>query len=130
MFLSIFIHFQKLFQTITQSFYIALSHINVRRRNNYTRGRASPKIFELFRKISQCRKLSHSAENTLFHFLIHALPILIHRLGFGLSAPFLNTCIAYLNTLSRILVPYLNTCIAYLNTLSRLSAPYLNTCIN
>ena len=36
--------------------------------------------------------------------LIHALPILIHWVGFRLSAPYLNTCITYLNTLSR-LVP-------------------------
>ena len=77
MFLSVFIQFNELFQTITHSFYIALSHISIRtrnkistgvliicRRNNYTRGRASQKIFELFlEKISQCRKLSHSAEN-------------------------------------------------------------------
>ena len=34
--------------------------------------------------------------------LIHASPILIHALGFRLSAPYPNTCIAYLNTLSRI----------------------------
>ena len=34
--------------------------------------------------------------------LIHALPILIHWLGFRLSAPYLNTCIAYLNTWSRL----------------------------
>ena len=43
--------------------------------------------------------------------------------------PYLNTCIAYLNTLNRLSAPYLNTCIAYLNTFTRLSAPYLNTCI-
>ena len=30
---------------------------------------------------------------------------------------------AYLNTLSRLSAPYLNTCITYPNTLSRLSAP-------
>ena len=77
MFLSIFIHFNLLFQTITQSFYIALSHINIRTRNkisagviiirepqadgsrriNYPRGRGCQKIFEFF------RKKSHSAEN-------------------------------------------------------------------
>ena len=79
MFLSILIHSNQLFQTITQSFYIALSHINIRkrnkisagviiirRRNNYPRGRAglqekNQKIF--FRKnltvpkiVAQCRK--------------------------------------------------------------------------
>ena len=142
MFSSIFIHFKWVFQTITQSFYIGLSHINIRTRNkisagvlfirgrnNYTRGRTSQNILNFSEKISQSRKLSHSAENTLFHILIYALPILIHRLGFRLSAPYLNTCIAYLNTLSRLSAPYLNTCIAYPNTLSRLSTPYLNTCI-
>ena len=65
----------------------------------------------------------NSAENTLFLILIHALPILIHGLGFRLSAPYLNTCITYLNTLSQLSAPYLNTCITYPNTLSRLSAP-------
>ena len=35
MFFSIFIHFNSLFQTITQSSYVALSPINNRRRNNY-----------------------------------------------------------------------------------------------
>ena len=137
MFLSIFIHSNQLFPNITKSFYIALSHINIRTRNKISAGviiiRAGgghPRFFEIFsKKISQCQKLSHSAKNTLFHILIHALPILIHRLGFRLSAPFLNTCIAYLNTLSRLSAPYLNTCIAFVNTLSRLSAPYLNTCI-
>ena len=68
----------------------------IRRRNNYTRGRGQPKNF--FEKISQCRKLSHSAEKG---------PI-----------PYLNTCIAYLNTLSRL---------SALADSSRLSAPYLNT---
>ena len=93
------------------------------------------------KKFSQCRKLSHSAENTLLHFLIHtlhnlilwlhilihALTILIHWLSFRLSVPYLNKCINYLNTLSRLSAPYINTCIAYLNTLTRLSAPYPNT---
>ena len=124
------------FQTITQSFYLALSHINIRTRNKISAGvtfiRAggqAQKFLNFFENISQCRKLSHRAENTLYHFVIHAFPILIHRLGFRLSAPYLNTCIAYLNTMSPLSAPYLNTCIAYLITLSRLSAPYLNTCI-
>ena len=85
--------------------------------------------------------------------LIHALTILIHWLGFRLSVPYLNTCIVYLNTLTRFPIstfalpifihpspivihwlgfwlsaPYLKTCIAYLKTLCRLSAPYLITC--
>ena len=88
----------------------------------------------LFEIVSQCRNLSHSAENTLFHILIHALPILLHWLGFRLSAPYLNSCITYLNTLSqwvsfRLSAPHLNTCFTYVNILSRLSAAYLNTCI-
>ena len=36
------------------------------------------------------------------HILIHASPIFIHWVGFRLSAPCLNTCIAY--TLSRLLI--------------------------
>ena len=139
MFLSIFIHFNYLFQTITQSFYIVLSHINIRtrnkisagvliirRRNNYTRGRASQKIFEFFRNltvpkiVAQCRKHPIPYLNTCLTYL---------NTSTRLSAPYLNTCIAYLNTLSRLSAPYLNTSIAYLNTLSRLSVPYLNTCI-
>ena len=55
------------------------------------------------------------------HILIHALPILTHLLGFRLSAPYLNTCITYPNTLGRLSAPYLNTCITYLNILSRFS---------
>ena len=110
MFLSIFIHSNQFFPTITKSFYIALSHINIRTRNEIAAVlliiRACgghPRIFEIFsEKISQCQKLSHSAKNTLFHILIHALPILIHRLGFRLSAPYLNTCIAYVNILTRL----------------------------
>ena len=38
MFLSIFIRSKELFQTITQSFYIALSHINIRTRNKISAG--------------------------------------------------------------------------------------------
>ena len=122
MFLSILLHSNYLFNTITQSFYIVLSHISIRtrnkisagilfirRRNNYTRGRAWVAQNFFFRKnltvpkiVAQCQK--------------HPIP-------------YLNTCITYLNTSTRLSAPYLNTCIAYLNTLSRLSAPYLNTCI-
>ena len=78
MFLCIFIHFNYYFKTLTQCFYIASSHINIRtrnkitagvliirRRNNYTLGRPCKKKIE--KKISQCRtvpkivlKLSHS----------------------------------------------------------------------
>ena len=124
-------------------FYIALSQssiltrnrisagvLKIRRRNIYTRGRASQKFLIFFEKISQCWKLSHSAEKTLIHILIHALPILIHRLGFRFSAPYLNTCITYLNTLSRLLIlihalPILIHWVGF-----RLSAPYLNTLPN
>ena len=74
-------------------------------------GAGGPKYFS---------KKSHStkycAENTLFLILIHALPILLHGLGFRLSAPYLNTRIFYLNTLSRLSAP----CITYPYTLSRL----------
>ena len=86
MFLSIFIHSNQLFQTITQSFYIALGHISIRtrnkksagvliirRRNNYPRGRAGLQEKNHFfsEKISQCGKLSLSAENESFHIFIH-----------------------------------------------------------
>ena len=111
-------------KTLTQSFYIALSHINIRTRNkisagvpnirariNYPRGRGCRKKFlNFFEKIWQ--KLSHSAENTLFHILIHALhtsihwlhilihalTILIHWLGFRVSTPYLNTCYLWLGS--------------------------------
>ena len=77
MFLSTFINFYYFFQTITQSFYIALSHIIIRapikisagiliirRRNNYTRRQWEPMNFKnFFRKnltvskiVAQCRK--------------------------------------------------------------------------
>ena len=38
MFLSIFIHFNLHFKRLTQSFYIALSHINIRTRNKRSAG--------------------------------------------------------------------------------------------
>ena len=38
MFLSTFKYFNEFFQTITQSFYIALSHINIRTRNKKSAG--------------------------------------------------------------------------------------------
>ena len=41
----------------------------------------------------------------LVPILLHAFPSLIHWLGFRLSAPYLNTCIAYLNTLSQLHIP-------------------------
>ena len=43
-----------------------------------------------------------SAFGSRLHILIHASPILKHRVGFRLSAPYLKTCIAYLNTWSRL----------------------------
>ena len=86
MFLFICILSNQLFQTITQSFYIALSHINIRtrnkisagvlfirRRNSYTRGRPCKIKFrkKIFEKISQCRKFSHTAESESFHIFTH-----------------------------------------------------------
>ena len=38
------------------------------------------------------------------HIIKHASPILIHWIGFRISAPNPNTCITYLNTLSRLLL--------------------------
>ena len=61
-------------------------------------GAGGPNFF--FEKVSQYRKLCRK----------HPIP-------------YLNTCITYLNTWTRLSAPYLNTCITYLNTLSRLSAP-------
>ena len=69
MFLFIFIHSNKLFQTTTQSFYTALAHINIRMRNKisavitidtrniYPHGRACHEFLKFF------EKKSHSAEN-------------------------------------------------------------------
>ena len=61
------------------------------------------------KKISQCRKMSHSAKNTLFLILIHASPILIHWFGFRLhillhALPILIDWVDF-----RLSVPYLNT---------------------
>ena len=44
-----------------------------------------------------------------------------------LSDPYHNTCFTYLTSICRLSAPYLNTCITYLNTLTRLPAPYINT---
>ena len=141
MFLSMFIHSNWLFQTITQSFYIVLSHISIRTRNNisagvliirgrnnHTRGRWAHKKFSIFieknltlpKIVAQCRKMWQKHLNSYLNTCITYLNTLT-----WLSAPYLNTCITYLNTLSRLSAPYLNTC--NLNTLTRLSAPYLNT---
>ena len=79
--------------------------------------RTVPKI------VAQCRKLSHSAENTLFHIFIHWIE-LYH----------------YLNTLDRT-IPYLNTLWKNPNLNKTMSAanqnrvcqnpiPYLNTLSN
>ena len=67
------------------------------------------------KKISQCRKLSHSTKNTLFHILIHCETIL------------------YPYTLPKTLFYYIAETIPYLNTLPKLypihrrNIPYLNT---
>ena len=126
MFLSIFIHFNYHFKTLTHSFYKASSHINIRTRNkiyagvliirrgnNCTRGRGQPKVFEFFS--SQCPKMcqkhpipyfntciTYLITLTRLHILIHSIPILKHSVGFRLSAPYLKTCITYLNTLTRL----------------------------
>ena len=99
---------------------------------------------------SLCRELSHSAKNEPFHIfkhweelslmlilyrmllpmlinesqrLKHALPISKLWLGFRLSAPYLNTCIAYFNTLSRlhtfVHASYFIESAPYLNTMNR-----------
>ena len=92
--------------------------------------------------VAQCRKYPIPYLNTLNRTIPYAytlpkaiaylntcIPILIHWLGFRLSAPYLNTCITYLNTLSRLSDPYLNTLPPILIHWVgfRLSAPYLNT---
>ena len=56
------------------------------------------------------------------HILIHALPILIPLLGFRLSAPYPNTCIAYSYVGFRLHI-FPDSSRQHL----RLSAPYLNT---
>ena len=90
MLLSSFIHSNQHFKTLTQSFYIALSQNNIRRRNKITAGvliiraviiiRAGgghPKNF--FEKSAEnCRTVP---KKTLFRILIHASPILIHWVG-------------------------------------------------
>ena len=77
-----------------------------------------PKNFDFFcEKTSQYQKLCRKNRIPYLNTCITYIKTLTR-----LSAPYVNTCIAYLNTLSRLLAPYLNTCITYLNTLSRLSA--------
>ena len=84
MFLSIFIQSNKLFQTITQSFYIASSHINIRTRNKLSAGGGHPRIFEIFWKshsTENCRtvpKMSHSISLYIETNKRMLLPILIH----------------------------------------------------
>ena len=71
MFLSIFIHFNYLFQTITQSFYIALSHINIRTRINYKGAAGERQRLKIIfssggparKNLKKNSKKSHSAEN-------------------------------------------------------------------
>ena len=78
------------------------------------RGRALAKIFELFRKnltvpktVAQCRR------KLAFHILKHALPILIHWLGFWLHILIHALPISILWLGFRFSAPYLNTCITY-----------------
>ena len=101
MFLCAFVYFLINFLKVTQSFYIALSQINIRTRNKISAGvliireprrkgavgvrqaaavlsiRAGTleKIQFFFEKISQCRKLSHSSENC------RTLPKMSHSLS-------------------------------------------------
>ena len=79
------------------------------RRNNYPgRARVGQKIEK---KILQCRKLSHTAENTLFHILIHC------------------ETIPYPYSLPKTLSLYIAENIPYLNTLPKLY-PILIHCRN
>ena len=76
----------------------------MRRRNIYPgRARVDQK-FEIFftEKISQCRKLSHIAENTPFHILIHCgtfpYPYILPKTRsyyIAETIPYLNTLIPY-----------------------------------
>ena len=99
---------------------ISAAVIIIRRRNNYTRGGGCrKKFFDFFEKI--CRKLSHSAENTLFHILIHALHTLIHWLHILIHA--LTILIHWLGFRLHILIHAISDsapCITYLNTWTRL----------
>ena len=102
------------FQSIKQSFHITLIHINIRTRNiisagvliirgrnHFTRGRGSQKTLNFFRKknltvpkiVAQCRKYPITYLNTYITYLNYST---------RLSAPCLNTCLAYPNTLSRL----------------------------
>ena len=66
-----FLHRIKSYQ-YPQAYYLSAGVIIIRRCINYARGRALQNIFKIFfGKISQCRKLSHSAEITLLHIFIH-----------------------------------------------------------
>ena len=93
MFLSTFIHSKLLFQTLTQTFYLALSHVIIRTRNkisagvlinrgrsNYTRGRGCKK--KTFRKNFTVPKIvpknSHSISLYIQTNYRMLLPILIH----------------------------------------------------
>ena len=123
MFWSILNFSNKLLQTITQSFYIALSHISIRThdkisvgvlfirgRNKYkgasadgSAGGAHPKLFDTFFDFTVPKIVAHCRKRVI---------------------PYLYTLrrtIAYAYTLP-IAIAYFNTCITYPNTLTRLSA--------
>ena len=97
----------------------------IRRRNNYPGRKQVPKNS---RKI---RKLSHSADKSLFHYFCTLSRTIPYLYTMNRTIPYLSTLnrtIPYLKTLSRI-IPYVNTLsrtIPYLDTLSR-TIPYLNT---
>ena len=99
----------------------------IRRRNNYP---GWAQVGQKFEKNSKCPKLSHSAENTLFHIFIHwakLYPIFIHWTE--LYPIFKHWIELYPILIHCRTVPYLNTLswtISYFTTLNR-TVPYLNT---
>ena len=87
--------------------------IIIRWRINYPGRTQLDQKFEI--KISQCRKLSHMAENILFHCGTIPCPLPKtehHRLYITESIPYLSTLPSYLNTLKN-LYPILIHCRIY-----------------
>ena len=86
---------------------LSASVITIRRRNKNTRGQGCRKLSNLFRKaltvpkiVAQCRKRTIPYLYTLRRTIAYALPNAIACLN--TSIPYPNTCITYLNTLTRI----------------------------
>ena len=141
MFLSVFIHFNYLLQTFTQSFYIALSQnstresqaegsprrtggslrnifsagvLFIRRCNNCTCGWGCKKKLNsknFFRNSLTVLKSVTQFRKRVLQYLI----TLRRTIAFASTLPI---ALAYLNTC----IPNLNTCITYLNTFTSLSA--------